>query len=378
MQKLTVDQAAKELGIKKESVYKRVQRGTLPNTKDSDGHLYVYLDDVKGAEQDKSAEQDKGVNVQKDGNAGQNKRSLIDYFTQVAPTVAVAGGAIYIAGLVSLLAPISWSYTHDFDSAWYAVSLVPKTTVAGQGVRYLLGPAVLNTVWFIISLYLAISMARFMARFMAWKLDRSNNRAREEQSRDLKLSAGDVFEMLLILVLGVVAIWFVFDQAVANQAVANQANPGWIEQMIETFTNYYGGFANRGIRELLEDREAAQAIVSYATIFLGYLIGFLYWLLIVRKRTKDGSTYWEAVRIREGASIVFIWSLVTTLAALFLITEPPLPTAEITGNSGTDGTVTKGKVLSHTEGFWYVVKKDNIIAIPDGEVKDVKVLTPDQ
>jgi len=64
-QKLTLDQAAKKLRIKRESVYKRVQRGTLPYTKGSDGNVYVYLDRATFTED--SPENDAARNSEKRG-----------------------------------------------------------------------------------------------------------------------------------------------------------------------------------------------------------------------------------------------------------------------------------------------------------------------
>jgi excisionase family DNA binding protein len=44
MERLTVREAAERLAISEEAVRKRVQRGTLPHAKPSDGHVYVFLD----------------------------------------------------------------------------------------------------------------------------------------------------------------------------------------------------------------------------------------------------------------------------------------------------------------------------------------------
>ena len=41
---MTVEVAARSLGIKEESVRKRVRRGTIRSEKDADGRLYVYVD----------------------------------------------------------------------------------------------------------------------------------------------------------------------------------------------------------------------------------------------------------------------------------------------------------------------------------------------
>jgi hypothetical protein len=42
--RMTVEEAARALGIKEESVRKRVRRGKMLSEKDEDGRLYVYLD----------------------------------------------------------------------------------------------------------------------------------------------------------------------------------------------------------------------------------------------------------------------------------------------------------------------------------------------
>jgi excisionase family DNA binding protein len=45
--RVTVQEAARRLGVKDDAVRKRIQRGTLEHDKDSDGRVYVYLDLTK-------------------------------------------------------------------------------------------------------------------------------------------------------------------------------------------------------------------------------------------------------------------------------------------------------------------------------------------
>jgi hypothetical protein len=47
----------------------------------------------------------------------------------------VAGVSIYVLGLIGLTIPIRRPFTRDLSTAWYAVSLIPKTVLAGHGVR---------------------------------------------------------------------------------------------------------------------------------------------------------------------------------------------------------------------------------------------------
>jgi excisionase family DNA binding protein len=53
---MTVEQAARVLGIKEESVRKRISRGKLRARKGEDGRLFVYLDGAKTA-RDESADE---------------------------------------------------------------------------------------------------------------------------------------------------------------------------------------------------------------------------------------------------------------------------------------------------------------------------------
>ena len=47
--RMTVGEAARTLGIKEESVRKRVRRGKMRFEKDEDGRLYVYVEDTETA-----------------------------------------------------------------------------------------------------------------------------------------------------------------------------------------------------------------------------------------------------------------------------------------------------------------------------------------
>jgi hypothetical protein len=49
--------------------------------------------------------------------------------------ITTAGATFYVLGLVGLAMPIYRTFTHDLSTAWYVVSMVPRTVVAGQGVR---------------------------------------------------------------------------------------------------------------------------------------------------------------------------------------------------------------------------------------------------
>jgi excisionase family DNA binding protein len=58
--RVTVQEAAKRLGVKDDAIRKRIQRGTLEHDKDPDGRVYVYLD----APQDESYDGQSGAKTQ--------------------------------------------------------------------------------------------------------------------------------------------------------------------------------------------------------------------------------------------------------------------------------------------------------------------------
>jgi hypothetical protein len=49
--------------------------------------------------------------------------------------ITVAGVAVYVLGLVGLSVTIRFKLTGDLSTAWYVVSLLPRTVVPGQGIR---------------------------------------------------------------------------------------------------------------------------------------------------------------------------------------------------------------------------------------------------
>ena len=57
--RVTVQEAARRLGVKDDAIRKRIQRGSLEHDKDPDGRVYVYLD----ATEDESYDGQDGAGV---------------------------------------------------------------------------------------------------------------------------------------------------------------------------------------------------------------------------------------------------------------------------------------------------------------------------
>src|SRR5215212_8013740 len=54
---------------------------------------------------------------------------------QLATLLTAAGVALYVLGLIGLAVSVYRTFAETWATAWYAVSLMPRTVVAGQGVR---------------------------------------------------------------------------------------------------------------------------------------------------------------------------------------------------------------------------------------------------
>jgi hypothetical protein len=108
--------------------------------------------------------------------------------------------------------------------------------------------------------------------------------------------------------------------------------------------------------ELVNSRATYPLLAALAaTIAFGLIRGFV--------RGLSHERYWWV------GLAVFITVLYVGSAVNVAFSAPPLPPVEISAT-----TETKGRLLAHTEGFWYVFNQEgDLIAIPDGEVKTVRV-----
>ena len=82
---------------------------------------------------------------------GERRRVLS--FAEISALFAIFAGATYLLGVVALVVPIATYYTHDFPTAWYAVSVVPNIALAGQG-------------WVAICVSLMVSLLASLTRWM--------------------------------------------------------------------------------------------------------------------------------------------------------------------------------------------------------------------
>jgi hypothetical protein len=80
------------------------------------------------------------------GDAKVKLTSGLLYIAQISGIITVIAATVYVLGLFALLLPMLNKYDVSFHSAWYMVSLMPKTVIAGYGVKSLVWPALLTVV----------------------------------------------------------------------------------------------------------------------------------------------------------------------------------------------------------------------------------------
>lgn len=236
---------------------------------------------------------------------------------EASAVLALVGAITYSLGLIALLMPIALGYTHDFSSAWYAVSLAPKTVVVGQGIRHLLGTPTLIVIGYLAGWGLYRYFDDIISQMQGY------------MGRLLKLS-------FLAVVIALIALGFWLTWRWLQ--TPNSLHPaGYI---------LYGAIA-------------------------GALVGKPFPKTAARNNDSNSPDMLEIRRQMKRTMIVgtSVWLFLLGFASIALLNEPPLPSVEIDGAN-----VTEGKLLNHIDGFWYVFNEEGeLVAIPDAEVKKVRV-----
>jgi excisionase family DNA binding protein len=164
MERLTVGEAAERLGISKQAVRKRVQRGTLPHVKQSDGHVYVYLDsETRPMEQKAGVEDDRQTTLNYIDKLYISWQSLLDsqrrfvllLLADSILVLALSGGAVFTEETLTIF------------SVGFRVPLV-IFMVTGAVLLPLFINGGINTLWLatlyeheIVSLYKRLGLAGF-------------------------------------------------------------------------------------------------------------------------------------------------------------------------------------------------------------------------
>jgi hypothetical protein len=247
---------------------------------------------------------------------------------EIAALITVAGAAIYGLGLLGLAWPIHKRWNNDASTTWYAMSLIPRTVVAGQGVRIFVGfptlMAILLLIWWLIVFPTLRLLSVSVSNLAAWAVG-----------------------ILALGVLGAGGYWLL--RSKYRQRIQWLLGPTpefpryrwliWITVVLAIPTLFVAGRLAAGAIRV-------QAQFPFITVELGLLV--------------------VAVTLTFLAS--FLLQLIDATAI-----KPPLPTVEIALSDRT-GTVLEGKLLTHTEGVVHFFdERHQLTSMPDSKISSVRV-----
>ena len=262
--------------------------------------------------------------------------SLTETITRVSGLVASVAGVIYLLGLVALWAPVARVYTDSISSAASVVALVPKTEVAGQGIAIIIAPAVL-TVFTGVVFSLLLHIYRHSVVPPLHRL-----------AKRLSL----IIEVVVMLVF-IASALFLAEWLTAGSLLS------WV---LSTHAPAQG---------------SGSSLVSYlaAGSALFFILGAASWIFGLNRAVEVKERLIPSIDWRTAFKYLSISLAFTAVAAGLqgAAQDPPLYTVTV---SETTNQIVDGKLLAHTDRFWYVFDSEKtLLAIPDSQVKNIRLCT---
>jgi hypothetical protein len=256
----------------------------------------------------------------------------------LAAILTVAGVSIYVLGLIGLAVTIRLRLASNISIAWYAVSLLPRTVVAGHGVR----------IWLTLPIGLIV-VVLLAAYWLATRPDPDSLWLAETY-----LISG-IFFVVLIIALAVCL------RIVRRQRLLQLATP---------FNRFLG--SETVVMAVIVAMVGAWWAMSVAAQIIGEAI------------SKAQESPLPTSYIVLGITLLVLGGFLVGLPAALTV-EPPLPHVEITRKN--KQSVARGRLVSHSEGFWHLFVGSNsdkalglrnmsyeFLSIPDAEVSVVRII----
>lgn len=284
----------------------------------------------------------------------------------LATIITVAGITVYVLGLVGLAITISQKFTGDLSAAWYAASLLPRTIVAGQGVRIWLGlPIVLTVVLFLVT-HIIGPQYLFIG------------------------TAGAA--LLISVLLTATSAWIAYKRGM----VQIKRRPEDVREALEREVQVEDLWERRIHR--LEERRIDRSLNRIAvliTLFVcsffcvpGALVMAYANLLVASPLECPASTALIPVcnlipkngdNFVIGTVLLFVGSFIVGLPTALWV-RPPFPQVIITRKSEANvhpqtPQHVQGHLVTHRDGFWHLFDEDmELLSIPDEQVSAVRTV----
>jgi hypothetical protein len=279
--------------------------------------------------------------AKKDDAAEQGEPPWLGYVAAGSGLLALMGAMIYGLGLFALWLYLSRTYQYDFATEWYAISLIPRTAVAGHGIRQLLTPP-------------ALALAGYLITVVGYPHIVPSNARR---SRIFALF--EITVSALAIVVSLLGFFQWLTQDIPMSSI------GWLAFGI--WCGIAGSDRLRRWDERLSHPRSethSDQIRSDQTQSIGRAE-----ILIDSIGNRFGVIGLMALLF----VVFFVLNLAYTIASP--TASAMLPTVQVTGGPVSG----ESKLLAHTDGFWYVVDRNgDLVAIPDDEVQDLRVSARDE
>jgi hypothetical protein len=247
---------------------------------------------------------------------------------EVAALITVVGAAIYGLGLLGVAWPIHKRWNNDASTTWYAVALIPRAVVAGQGMRVFMGfPTIMATLllmWWLVVFPVLRLLSVVVSSLAAWSVG--------------------IFALLVLLAGGYWLLRSKYRQRIQWLLGPTPEYPRYrwligITLVLAVPTFFVAGRLAAGAIEL-------QEAFPFITVDLSLLV--------------------------VATTLTYLASSLLQLIDATAI-DPPLPTVEIALSEGTQ-TVLEGKLLTHTEGVVYFFDEQRkLTSMPDSKISSVRI-----
>lgn len=265
---------------------------------------------------------------------------------QLATLLTAAGVAIYVLGLVGLALSINLTFTEKWATAWYAGSLMPRTVVAGQGLR-IWRQGLFRIVSLVFALLLLSATYAATRYFVRYILD------------TLGLSSTFGIATGIATLIGALAV----SHFVPGIMIRRNRWLARVRSKLEA-----DGNAPQYRRLSLVTAASLWFIGIGMSISGGYLV-----FKGLRFNSDDGSVNWDIITV---AFLVFLVGAFFVAIPSADRIEHPLPSVTLIGaGEGTPKLV--GWLIAHSDGYWHLFDSQHVLlSVPDERVIEARVDDP--
>ncbi len=258
----------------------------------------------------------------------------------VATLITITATTIYVLGLMALGYPVYSRITKNSSTALYVVSVVPRTVVAGHGVRFLLGIPLVWTLLFAAFLSVPQLAHKVVNVRSSYVEDPILNQTITTLLNELPVIVATIMVLVLLglhEILSAAGLYNIFYPYSSLRALAGGENPRPASIVDPVDPQDYAGE-----RDLLEFLAPSLVIAN----IIGCVGGAVGGLILA----TEG---WSWATLFKALMIVIVINFVANVLAVISI-KPPMPKVKVSREGADQSKPIEGYLLAHSEGLWYI------------------------